>query len=264
MIYKLLYLLLKVAGRRCHDLAEKLCIIPQLGSGPLPRAPGSGYYRREDYRDILRHAAKNHVEVIPEFQMPSHAHAAVKAMEERFRRNNDINHLLTDLEDESNYMSVQMFSDDAMNPCIESTYNFMKTVIQSIKNMHIGITPLQIFNLGGEAVPEGAWVNSTACRKAFPNVAPKDLPVYAKAYFMSRLAKMVIVDENLRLAGYEDAFFLNGEPLPGGSENLLVYPYQNVWEWGLANRAYKLANSGYPVSYFCIYNSEPLPNPVLI
>ena len=66
---------------------------------------------------------------------------------------------------------------------------------------------------------------------------------------MSRLAKMVIVDEGLRLAGYEDAFFLNGDPLPGGSDNLLVYPYLNVWEWGRANRAYKLANAGYPVGH---------------
>ncbi|KAL4227733.1 hypothetical protein ACF0H5_013169 [Mactra antiquata] len=239
--------LTSVAGRRCHDLKETSCILPQLGSGPLPLPPGSGYYKREDYRDILRHAAKNHVEIIPEFQMPSHAHAAIKAMEERFRRTNDIDHLLTDLDDKSEYMSVQMFDDDAMNPCIESTYNFVKVVINTIKNMHIGITPLEVFNLGGEAVPEGAWVNSTACRKAFPNVAPEDLPVYAKAYFMSRLAKMVIIDEGLRIAGYEDAFFLNGEPLPGGSDNLLVYPYQNVWEWGLANRAYKLANAGYPV-----------------
>ena len=248
-LYLNILMLVQVGGRRCHDMAEKMCIIPQLGSGPLPLAPGSGYYRREDYRAILRHAAKRHVEIIPEFQMPSHAHAAVKSMEERFRRKNDIDHILTDLEDNSDYLSVQMFNDDAMNPCIESTYNFMRTVIRAVKEMHVGISPLKFFNLGGESVPDGAWVNSTACRKAFPNVAPEDLPVYAKAYFMSRLAKMVIVDEGLRLAGYEDAFFLNGDPLPGGSDNLLVYPYLNVWEWGRANRAYKLANAGYPVGH---------------
>ena len=78
-------------------------------------------------------------------------------------------------------------------------------------------------------------------------MAPENLPIYAKAYFMSRFAKMVIVDEGLRLAGYEDAFWLKDAPLPGASENLLVYPYQNVWEWGLADRAYQFANKGYPV-----------------
>ncbi|WAQ99011.1 HEX-like protein [Mya arenaria] len=239
--------LTSVGAKRCHDLDEKTCIIPQLASGPRPVAPGSGFYRQNDYQDILMHAKSRHVEIIPEFQMPSHAHAAIKAMEERFRNSNDIDHLLTDLEDTSEYLSVQMFNDDAMNPCVESTYNFMRTVIQTIKRYHIDIMPLQYFNLGGETIPHGALVNSTACKKAFPSVTPEELPVYAKAYFMSRLAKMVIVDENLKLAGYEDAFFLNGDPLPGGSTNLLAYPYQNVWEWGLANKAYKLANSGYPV-----------------
>jgi len=180
--------------------------------------------------------------------MPAHAHAAIKAMEERFRRKNDVDHLLTDLEDKSEYLSVQMFKDDAMNPCIESTYNFLKRVIRTVKELHSNISNLTYFNIGGETIPHGALVNSTACRKAFPKVAPQDLPIYAKAYFMSRLAKMVIVDEGLKLAGYEDAFFVNGDPLPGGSSNLLAYPYQNVWEWGLANKAYKLANSGYPVS----------------
>ena len=239
---------MQVGSKRCHDPSGRLCIMPQLGSGPDAKAPGSGFYRRQDYRDILEFAKNHHVEVIPELQMPSHAHAAIKAMEERFRRKNDIDNLLTDLEDTSEYLSVQMFTDDAINPCIESTYNFVRTVIRAIKDMHIGISPLKIFNIGGEAVPLGAWVNSTACRKAFPSVPPEDLPVYAKAYFMSRLAKMVIVDEGMRMAGYEDAFFLNGEPLPGGSDNLLVYPSNNVWEWGIANRAYKFANANYPVS----------------
>ena len=57
-----------------------------LGSGPFTNSSGSGYYSVSDYRDILRHAASRHVEIVPEFDMPSHSHAAIKSMERRYRR----------------------------------------------------------------------------------------------------------------------------------------------------------------------------------
>lgn len=37
-------------------------------------------------RDILRYATARHIEVIPEIDMPAHSHAAIKAMEARYRR----------------------------------------------------------------------------------------------------------------------------------------------------------------------------------
>jgi len=58
-----------------------------LGSGPFANSSGSGYYTVDDYRRILSRAAERHVEIIPEFDMPSHSHAAIKSMEARYRRN---------------------------------------------------------------------------------------------------------------------------------------------------------------------------------
>jgi len=57
-----------------------------LGSGPFTNSSGCGYYTVEDYQRILRRAAARHVEVIPEFDMPSHSHAAIKSMERRYHR----------------------------------------------------------------------------------------------------------------------------------------------------------------------------------
>ena len=64
---------------------------------------------------------------------------------------------------------------------------------------------------------------------------------------MSRLLRIIIVDERLKVAGYEDAFLMDGNPLQGGSENFLVYAYQNIWELGNAGRAYAFANAEYQV-----------------
>ena len=57
-----------------------------LGSGPFTNSSGSGYYTVGEYQRILRRAAARHVEVIPEFDMPSHSHAAVRSMERRYQR----------------------------------------------------------------------------------------------------------------------------------------------------------------------------------
>ena len=44
---------------------------------------GSGFYSISDYQKILKVAAANHVQVIPEIDMPGHCHAAIRSMEAR-------------------------------------------------------------------------------------------------------------------------------------------------------------------------------------
>ena len=58
--------------------------MPQLGSGPTGLTSGSGHYTVDEYREILRYASTRHIEVIPEFDSPGHAHAAIRAMEARY------------------------------------------------------------------------------------------------------------------------------------------------------------------------------------
>ena len=63
----------KIGSRRCHQQPPNLCLIPSLGSGPDPTHPGSGFYTKDDYREILMYANNRHVQVIPEIDMPGHA-----------------------------------------------------------------------------------------------------------------------------------------------------------------------------------------------
>ena len=244
---------MQTAAKRCHDIKERRCIIPQLGSGPKSSLPGSGFLSQAEYRDILRHAKKNRVEIIPSFQMPIRSHAAIDAMDERYRLHGDVKYLIRDLDDNSTFLSADMFSNNVMNPCIESTYSFIRTVIKAVKKMHVDIAPLNYFHFGGEAIPEGAWENSSACAAAFENMTQHQLTQVAKSYFMSRLLKLIIVQEGLKVAGYEDAFLMDGKPLQGGSENFLVYPYQNIWELGTAGRAYAFANAEYQVRFIILH-----------
>ena len=143
-----------MGSRRCHDVKEEKCVGSQLGSGPGTGNSGSGYYTVDEYREILRYAEERHVEVIPEFDMPGHGHAAIIAMKARQKKYNSMGqgfeakqYLLSDPLDTSQYLSVQFFTDNAINPCLESTYEFLEHVVSSVRHMHHDIQPLKVGKL---------------------------------------------------------------------------------------------------------------------
>jgi len=45
-------------------------------------------------------------------------------------------YLLSDIDDQSIYMTGQFFRDSAINPCIESSYRFVEHVMQQVVDMH--------------------------------------------------------------------------------------------------------------------------------
>ena len=162
----------QVGGKRCFDLNDKQCILSQLGSGPDSTTSGTGHYSVNEYKEILRYAKERHIQVIPEFDMPGHGNAAIKAMLARYNKlsaqgdkSGGEKYLLSEANDTSRYLSIQHFSDDAINPCIESTYNFVEHLVEAVVNIHNDTQPLTIFHFGGDEVAHGAWINSFACGK---------------------------------------------------------------------------------------------------
>ena len=103
--------------------------------------------------------------------MPAHSHAAIKAMEARhnkFRMTDAMKaetFRLIDPHDTSEYISLQWWTDNVMNPCIESTYRFVVKIVDTLIELHKGIQPLKTFHFGGDEAPTGAWINSTQCKK---------------------------------------------------------------------------------------------------
>ncbi|CAH1041595.1 beta-N-acetylhexosaminidase [Halomonas sp. TD01] len=151
--------LTEVGSKRCHDLDETNCLLPQLGSGPAADTSGSGFYTREDYIDIVRYAEARHIRVIPEIDMPAHARAAVVAMEARHHRLLEEGdsvaaneYRLIDPEDMSNTLSVQLYDRRSyLNPCLESTHRFVDKVMGEVVSMHqeAGQT-LENWHFGGD------------------------------------------------------------------------------------------------------------------
>ena len=113
---------------------------------------------------------------------------------------------------------------------------------------------MKIFHFGGDEVAHGAWTQSPACKQlahelglnfTSPTIV-KDL----KEYFVQRVAD-VSSKYCLDLGAWEDGVLgVKDTPYDRShlkNKNVYAYAWDNVWEWGQGDRAYKLANADYKV-----------------
>lgn len=248
-----------VGGARCFDLTETQCMLTQLGTGPSKSGSGNGYYTRDDFVEILKFAAVRHIDVIPEIDMPGHARAAVKSMQARYKKllaagqkEAAEQYLLSDPADKSQYMSVQNYTDNSINVCLPSTYAFAEKVIYELQQMYRSAgLKLTTFHMGGDEVGKGSWEQSPACKVLFVK-AEKGVAGVAdlKPYFVSKIADITHA-RGLNLAGWEDGLMYDPANTFNrkqfANEKVYANAWDNIWEWGVADRAYRLANAGYQV-----------------
>lgn len=248
-----------LGGARCFDLTETQCLLTQLGTGASKSGSGNGYYTRDDFVEILKFAAVHHIDVIPEIDMPGHSRAAIKSMQARYKKllaagqkEAAEQYLLSDPADKSQYMTVQNYTDNSVNVCLPSSYAFAEKVIYELQQMYrtAGLK-LTTFHMGGDEVGKGSWEQSPACSALFSK-GEKGVAGVAdlKPYFVSRIADITHA-RGLNLAGWEDGLMYD----PANSfnrkqfanEKVYANAWDNIWEWGVADRAYRLANAGYQV-----------------
>ena len=263
--------LTEVGSHRGHTLDSKSFLPPSHGSGPdTSMAPGSGFYTRADFIEILRYANDRHIQVLPEIETPGHARAAIKSMNARYerlmkagRQEDAKRYLLYDPGDQSKYSSNQYWNDNIMDPSLPSTYNFIETVINDIVDIYkeAGV-PLKSIHFGGDEVPEHVWEKSPAwltLKAAHPELQNTSDLWY---YFYSRVNQLVKA-RGLYLSGWEEMglrkTMLDGNymylPNPDFEpEHLQTEVWNNTLGGGNEDLAYKLANGGYKVVLTCVTN----------
>lgn len=200
-----------IGSKRCHDLSESSCLLPQLGSGPHGDTAVNGYYSVKDYQEILTAATARHIQVIPSFDMPGHSRAAVKSMEARYRmllatgdEQAAKKYLLSDLEDRSVYSSIQNYTDNTINVCMESPFVFVDKVVSEMQRMHAEAGhPLTRYHIGADETA-GAWRQSPACERFFAsNEYGVTGPEQLGAYFVERFAAL-LARKGIETAGWGD------------------------------------------------------------
>lgn len=185
---------------------EENYLIPSYSGKIFPDDPsnsGNGYYSHEEFVEILKYAWERRIRVLPEFDSPGHARAAIKALEKYAQRTGDESYLMSEKEDASEYVSVQYYTDNAINVALPGTYKFFEKVFDTmIAYYEEAGAPLTQIHIGGDEVPDGAWIGSPACQKLMADNGWED-PHRLYSYFVERLAQ-IAESRNLKIAGWQE------------------------------------------------------------
>lgn len=285
--------LTSVGSKRGYSKYESEMLNPAYGSGPHPdkeKSWGTGFYTKADFIEILKYAAVRHIEVIPELDFPGHARAAIVSMKARQKKliaegkEAEANeYILHDPDDASRYRSVQLYDDNVICVCQESTYRFLSKITDEVISMYeeAGLKLKQV-HIGGDEVPHptaddpghGAWKGSPKCNSLLEADEDYEKSEQLFYYFVDRFSK-VLEDRGVVTAGWEEISLVKGEDEEGEptveqneefkERGFVPYVWNTVWGWGGEDRAYKLANAGFNVvlsnvtnNYFDLaYDKDP-------
>ena len=258
-----------ISSKRCFDLDEKSCLMPQLGAGVDSNTEVNGFYSVEDYTEILQAATARHIQVLPSLDMPGHSRAAIKAMAARYSKYSLLEdkekaeqYLLHDPTDVTQYSSVQFYKDNTINACQESSYRFIEKVMTEVQKIHADAgQPLTRYHIGADETA-GAWLESEVC-KAFIVNNERGVKAMSElgAYFVERVSNM-ISDMGIEPAAWSDGLEHTKK------ENMPAVVQANAWDhlpWGghtkvneLANRNWQIVLSIPDVTYFDFpYEADP-------
>ena len=258
--------LTEVGSKRGHTKDESDMLMPAYGSGPFAdpaTSNGNGFYTKADFVEILKYAKEHHIEVIPELDFPGHARAAVVSMKARYNKYIKTDaakakeYMLHDVNDKSEYLSVQFYKDNVVNVGQESTYKFLGKVVDEVVKMYTeaGLT-LNMVHTGGDEIPNGVWEKSPVCvdfmAKSDKYKTAHDLFYYFVDRFSTILAERKIATAGWEEIGLKKQLDENEEEVMAPNKDFMgkgfvPYVWNTVWEWGCEDRGYQLANAGYKV-----------------
>ncbi len=200
-----------------------------------------GFYTQEDIKEIIQHAERCHVTIIPEIELPGHAQAAISAYPE-----------LSCHEDSVSVATKWGVFENIYCPT-EKTFSFLEDVLTEV----IELFPGKYIHIGGDEVPKKQWKESNYCQKLIQKEKLKD-EHELQSYFIKRIEKF-INSKGKKIIGWD-------EILEGG-----LAPNATVMSWRGYEGAIQAAKKGHDViltptshAYFDYYQAEHKDEPLAI
>ena len=253
--------LTSIGSNRGYSSNQKNTLIPAYGSGATGKVKGNGYLSKQDYISIIQYAKRLGIKVMPQISFPSHARAAIKAMEarhEKYMLNGNESaaneFYLSDPEDQSEYRSAQRYNDNVICICRESSYRFIEKVIDEVAAMYkeAGVD-LERFSIGADELPYGVWTKSPKCDDFMSNKenAIKNLDQLYN-HSLKRL-KSIFDRNNIKMAAWEDILLNHSNKAQSETKikqekfdfDVIPYVWNNTWGDGREDMIYKFANLGF-------------------
>ena len=198
--------------------------------------PGAygGYYTKEDIREIVKHAASKHINIIPEIEFPGHSEEVLMA-----------------------YPELSCSGKPYQNGdfCIgnELSFTFMEDVLAEV----IDLFPSEYIHVGGDEAGKSAWKKCPKCQALMKEKGMKNVDEL-QSYMIHR-AEEFLISKDRKLIGWD-------EILEGG-----LAPEATVMSWRGEDGGIKSARMGHDVvmtpgnyMYLDFYQADPKTQPYAI
>jgi len=156
-------------------------------SGVYSNQSHGGFYTQEDIRNIVAYAAKRHISIVPEIEMPGHAMAAIAAYP-----------WLVSSGEKIKVPSSLGIKKLAYNVANEKVYTFLEDVLTEVMNLFPG----KIIHIGGDEVKYDTWKNNSDVEKLMKKQGLKTYPD-VQIYFTNRIASF-IQKKGFRMMGWNE------------------------------------------------------------
>ncbi|GAL22730.1 beta-hexosaminidase [Vibrio maritimus] len=138
--------------------------------------------------------------------------------------------MLIEKEDTSEYVSIQQYQDNVLNPGLSATYEVLETILDEVCKMF----PSKVIHLGGDEVPAHVWEQSPACIHKAKKLGFEDVR-QLEGHLISHLEQF-LANKGRRIAVWEEA-----------SHGSKITNNATVCAWSNSAEGQKAAKAGYPV-----------------
>ena len=157
-----------------------------------------GYYTQDEIGEVVAYAAKRHIAVIPEIEMPGHATAALAAYPELA-----CGHGPKSFETSGRWGVL----DDVFCPGKEQTFEFLEGMLDEV----LELFPSKLIHIGGDECPRVRWKECPDCRARMEDEGIED-EAGLQTYLTLRIGRHLEA-KGRRLIGWDE--ILDGELAPG-------------------------------------------------
>lgn len=179
--------LMSVASER------KETVVGRWYSGIYDGKPYGGYYTQDELRDVIDYAAKRHITIIPEVDLPGHMQAALTAYPE-----------LGCTGGPYEVRTIWGVSQDVLCVGNDFTLQFVKDVLSEVAD----IFPSEYIHIGGDECPKVRWEKCPKCQERIKSLGLKSDAKHTKeqrlqSYMIQETAKY-LKEKGKRIIGWTE------------------------------------------------------------
>jgi hexosaminidase len=204
--------------------------------------PYGGFYTRDEIRDIVAYAAKNHITIIPEIELPGHSAAALTAYPEYscFGYQKKVPC--------GGYVGENWDFSDPYCAGNEKTFEFLQDILDEV----LELFPSEYIHIGGDECSKRRWSQCTKCRERIKNEGLKD-EFELQSYFIQRIEKY-LNKKGRKIIGWE-------EILEGGiNPSAVIMPWKAETALDVGLEAAKAGHKIVMASSEYLYFNKHWPN----